>query len=365
MKKLWKVIKYIFLIVFLIITLGILALWGYHWHSTSKNYEENKIVSPNGIESLEKVKVGGIHQWIYIRGEDKSKPLILIVHGGPGSPEMPFATRKFQGELEKSFVVVHWDQRETGKSYTGDLPDSKLTIKHFVTDIADLSKLLLKRFKQKKLYIVGHSWGSIIGLLAAKDYPELFYAYVGVGQVADMVKGEQLSYDYVLRKAKEAKDHDAIQDLTAIGRPPYKDPFSDIGIQRQLLWKYQGFMYKNSNPMPFMASAYSSFHGYSFCDATYRFVAGAYTSLQALGHQFLSVSMINRVKEVRIPVYFINGRHDYNTPFELTEKLYQSIKAPKKALIWFEKSGHMANYEEPQKFRDVMVGKVLAETYTR
>ena len=135
---------------------------------------ENGNTKPNSITSMEFVEIGGIQQWIMIRGHDLNNPLLLLLHGGPGSAESPLAY-KFQRDLEKSFIVVNWDQRGGGKSYFKKIPIESMNIEQFITDTHDLIQMLKKRFDKEKIYLVGHSWGSMLGTLVVQRYPELFY----------------------------------------------------------------------------------------------------------------------------------------------------------------------------------------------
>jgi len=360
-----KLLKYLILPIFSLIILVLLFILAYRWYITSDEEKINKITTPNGIESLEKIKIGGIDQWIYIRGNDKSKPLILFLHGGPGGSAMPFAKVKYQGELEKHFVIIHWDQRATGKSFSGDIPKETITIKQFVNDTIEVTKFLLKKFKRKKLYLIGHSWGSILGIHTISKDPSLFYAYIGVGQVVNMMQGEKISYDFTLRMANERGNQDAINELTKIGPPPYKNYLSNIMIQRKWLGEFEGVIYGERNPMRVMAIEYFSCPQYSFWDLVYRFYNGMIFSITHVGDEFNKVNFIDTITEFKVPVYFFTGRHDYNVPFELTERYFQKINAPIKKLIWFEKSAHSPNWEEPKKFSDIIIGQVLSETYEK
>jgi pimeloyl-ACP methyl ester carboxylesterase len=149
---------------------------------------------------------------LLIRGWDRSNPILLHLHGGPGSADISIA-RFFDTELIEHFTVVHWDQRGAGKSFSPDIPPESMTRDQFVEDIRELAVLLGKRFDVPRIYLVGHSWGSEIGALAASRYPELFHAYVGVAQVVEESEQERISYQFVLDKAREAGNQKAIREL--------------------------------------------------------------------------------------------------------------------------------------------------------
>ena len=319
------------------------------------------IKSPNSIASLEKVKLGGVNQWILIRGYDKTSPVLLYVHGGPGDPEMPGA-HIFGNELEKHYVVVHWDQRGAGKSYHSNIPKSSMNVSQFVSDAHQLVLYLQKRFGVKKVYLIGHSWGSLLGILTVSKYPELFYAYVGMGQAVYVEQGEAISYQFVLEQARKQKDRGAIQALEKIGPPPYKN-FSGTGTERQYLRKFRGLIYdpkKSKKLYIHMLQAPE----YSIWDFL-KYVAGEGYSTINMWNEVLTYNLFKQVPKMEVPVYFFEGRHDYCTPWPLVEQYYQFLDAPKgKTLVWFDNSAHAPCLEEPEKFNQAMV-KVLEETYNK
>jgi pimeloyl-ACP methyl ester carboxylesterase len=190
----------------------------YHTVSGVPNEEESQM----GISSLQQVTLGNVKQWILIRGEDTSNPILLFLHGGPGFPQMPF-THIDSRRLEKHLIVVNWDQRGAGKSYNdGAIPKETMTIEQFLSDTHELIRYLKARFSKDRLFLIGHSWGSILGLYTAYRHPDDLYAYIGMGQVVNMEESELISYHYTLERAREADDSDAIEILTKIGPPPYE-----------------------------------------------------------------------------------------------------------------------------------------------
>ena len=141
----------------------------------------------SSITSLEKIELGDINQWISIRGRNTANPILLYLHGGPGTPVMPLF-RHFQAPLEDHFIVVQWEQRGAGKSFSWKIPKETMTIEQFISDLQVLIELLRKRFNKEKIYLMGHSWGSVFGTYTVQRYPELFYAYIGVGQATDKLR---------------------------------------------------------------------------------------------------------------------------------------------------------------------------------
>ncbi len=314
--------------------------------------------APRGVAVLEEVTLGGARQWVLIRGRDASHPLLLFLHGGPGMPAMPFE-HALRG-LEERFTVVMWDQRGAGKSFHEGIPPDTMTIERFVSDAAELVRLLLDRFHQEKLYLVGHSWGSILGVRLAQAHPEWLYAYVGVGQVAVMTENERLSYEFTVRRAHETDNKRALDELAGV-TPPYRGRLEELFTQRKWLETFGGVLYGKTSHDALIGAALGSSE-YTLgdllnIDRGYRFTIGC------LWDQMLTVDLPRQAPRLEVPVYFFLGRHDYNTPFVLAQKYYETLQAPRKRLIWFERSAHVIILEEPRKFIASLVSPVLEETY--
>lgn len=313
------------------------------------------ITSPNGIDSLEKIRLGGADQWILVRGWDRSKPLLLFVHGGPGFPEMPFAY--VNAGLEKEFVVVHWDQRGAGKSYAR--VHDPLDVEQFVSDIRELSAVLLRRFGARKLFLVGHSWGSMIGALAAARDPEKFAAYVGISQFADAPESERMMYRFALEQAKQTGNTRVSRDLIEIGEPPYKSMRDFWTLKRHV----RSFRDRTYRPLGFWDFARLAFASpvYSWRDFA-KLLMGARVSFEELWREtFYKVHLLRDAPRIDVPVYFLEGRHDrlVTASAAMAERYFEALEAPRgKQLIWFEKSGHWPQLKEPEKFQRVLVEQV-------
>ncbi len=360
MKKTLKIIKYFVIILLFLMIILLSGIEIYRSVVQSNEKEANRIVSSQGIDSLESISLGGLRQWIYIRGENKAKPVLLFLHGGPGSSEMAMASKRYQGRLEKEFVIVHWDQRGAGKTYSIDQDISQFTLDDYITDTVELTNILRNRFNKNKIYLAGHSWGSILGISTVAQNPELYHAYIGIGQVSNFDKSEKISYRNVLETAKKRGDAEAIKELEGVGEPPYSK-LSDVGVERKYVNKYGGMIYGESEPMKIIAKDYFSFPHYSTLDLMYRLPVGSYNSLSGLWPWLQKKDMFIDVPAVKIPVYFMLGRHDNTVPSSLSEKYFNALKAPRKRLIWFENSSHAPNYEESDKFHKVMTEEVLAD----
>jgi pimeloyl-ACP methyl ester carboxylesterase len=273
---------------------------------------------------------------------------------------MPF-THIDSHRLEEHFIVVNWDQRGAGKSYNdGATPKETMNIEQFLSDTHELIQLLKKRFSRNKLFLIGHSWGSILGMYTAYRHPNDLYAFVGMGQAVNMSKSELISYQYTLEKAKEADDLDAIETLTKIGPPPYERGYQSLMAQRTLLEKYGGSFrtisyqdlgrYWNTSPY------------YSEIDKSN--LMRAFVETQGImWDTLMDVDLMEDVQKLEIPVYFFTGRYDYQTPCELLEEYYQVLEAPHKEIVWFENSGHVPNLDEPDAYQNRLIDIVLKNTF--
>lgn len=323
-------------------------------------------VIDGSVATMEKIELGGCRQTVLIRGKDINNPVLLYLHGGPGSSELPLV-RHFNAVLEEHYTVVLWDQRGAGKSWSPFMDDKSMTIEQFMDDTYELINILRNRFHKDKIYLAGHSWGSVLGLATASKHPELLYAYIGIGQAIDFVEGEQLSLQYTIDSAKEANNAEALARLEALKSNGYpvinKSWLSDVFTERKWLGEFGGVMYgKKSMAGLFFIERPPEFTPFDFIPLA----LGSFYSLKHLWPQIINNGDFRKTApELKIPVYFVTGRHDYNVPFALTEEYYTIVRAPKKEIVWFEKSAHMPNFEEPEKFNDFMIHTVLQETYHR
>lgn len=175
------------------------------------------------ISILEEVIIGGINQYICIRGKNINNPILLFLHGGPGDAMLPVMTG-INKDLEDDFIVVNWEQRGAGKSYYPFKEYDEIGIDTFISDTYELTKLLLNRFDKEKIYIMGNSWGSVIAIQAVQQFPKLYYAYIGIGQVVNMKENERISYDYTLEQAVLKNDKNAEKQLRDMGTDYYNRP---------------------------------------------------------------------------------------------------------------------------------------------
>ncbi|MBK9007227.1 MAG: alpha/beta hydrolase [Anaerolineae bacterium] len=321
---------------------------------------------PGSIASLEKVKLGGVDQWLIIRGHDVNKPVLLFLSGGPGASESARVLR-FNSELEKHFVVVIWEQRGCGKSYPSLNPKSDLTIDQYVSDVIELSELLRVRFKEQKIYLVGHSWGTIIGALAAQQRSDLFHAYIGTAQMVDVRATDQMIYDLVLEHSIQTGDTDFAQTLEKQGPPPYfgKSPIKPYATLFGR--EYQFFEVPNIKDETYRREGDAiqlmlKQPEYGWLDRVY-YLLGLMNTFNVVYPQLQELDFRVDAARLDLPVYIVLGRHDMNNPSSIPEEYFNLLEAPKKELIFFENSGHGMIWEEADLFHRLMVETILPETY--
>ena len=194
---------------------------------------------PGSIAEITYLRLGGIDQWVMVRGESVGNPILVLLHGGPGFPEMRLF-RYFNASLEKSFIVVYWDQRGTNKSFNNNIPRSSMTLEQFIADLNELVDVVCKRFGRDKVVIYGHSWGSALGVCYAARFPEKVAAYVGTGQIGSWPASERSSYAFVLAEAARRHHQKALKELRAIGPPPFTARAKMV--QGKWLGRFLGFV---------------------------------------------------------------------------------------------------------------------------
>jgi pimeloyl-ACP methyl ester carboxylesterase len=305
-------------------------------------------------ETLERIRVGGTDQWVLERSEDLSNPIVLYLHGGPGTSQLTLNRRSTRA-LEQCFTVVNWDQRGAGKSYAAIRDAGAMNIDRFVEDAREVTRYLLQKFRKEQLVLVGHSWGSAIGALTVARSPELYSCYVGVGQITNMAEGEAVSYQWVLDQARRRRHRRAVRSLEKIGPPPYSgDWLKKTVTERRYVARFGGEVRASSNgALRMVLGSVLISSEYTLSDRL-NFVRGVQGSIRALWPQLLGVNLFEQVPEMRVPVFFMEGRHDWEVPSILAARYYEALRAPSKQLTWFENSAHLPNFEERERFNQLM-----------
>jgi len=356
-----KILKYAAIFVVSVVVAAVLSAALYRAIVQHQIASSRAIQSPDGINTLESVSIGGIDQWIELRGESVKNPILLFIHGGPGSSFMPVA-RAFQGPWEKYFTVVQWDQRGAGKTYTSNSKEAvrpTMTMERMDADTLEMVNYLRNRFGRDKIFVLGHSWGSILGLKLAHDHPELLYAYIGVGQASNGKRNEEVLYQETMAEAQRRQNQEAIKQLTAIA--PY--PSASVTFQQIRVVREWSSALIGPPPSPgdedvmglktiFFAPEYSLMNDVDW-------MRGQLFSVDALLPALSKMNLGDLGYDYRAPIFFLEGKHDPYTPSSLAKELFDKINDPGKDFEWFENSGHFPFTEEPQKFTDALVQKVL------
>lgn len=287
------------------------------------------LAQPIHIEYM--VRAGGINQWIKVDGEDESKPVLLFLHGGPGSSVMSYE-KKFTQQLKKHFVVVQWDQRESGKTLKLNSSSAPLTLGLFESDALEIIQHLTKRFQKEKIYLAGHSWGGFLALWLASRHAELFEACFAVSPMIHQVESEKTSLQMMKELAQSQNNKLATEELDSI-QIPFQSG-EQIYFHRKWLYKLI-----NKQKEPF-SPEYVEQWAAKWLDVF---------------NEASEINLFESAPEMQCPVYFLVGSKDYQTNFELTKSYFEKLKAPKKELFWFYKSAHLPNLTEPAKFQEVIL----------
>ncbi|OAA95097.1 proline iminopeptidase [Clostridium coskatii] len=342
----------------LFILILILIIFSYFSTDTPIIVDKNGNPLPKSIAELRKVQLNGRQEWISIRGENKNNPVLLFLAGGPGGTQMAAVRYNLQ-KLEKNFVVVNWDQPGSGKSYYA-ANVKNLNVNTYVQDGYALTKYLCKTFKKDKIYLVGESWGSALGIFLSEKYPEKYYSFVGTGQMVDFSKTEELDYENAIKIAQIKNNTNKITKLRSNGHPPY--------YGTDVTWKSAEYLNYLSSYMQKDPGIYNSHFNtwrdissseYNLVDKI-NFLWGLTNTFNHVYPQLYSIDLRKNYAKVKIPIYFFIGRRDINAPISLVEDYYNVLRAPHKEIVWFEHSGHSPWINESDKFVN-QLNKILID----
>ena len=322
-----------------------------------RDSEGNKVTG--SIAVLEQIELNGSKQWITIRGMDQSKPVLLFLAGGPGGSQLA-AARDQLSALENHFVVVGWDQPGSAKSYHA-VPQSELNRQRYIDDGLTLVKYLCERFGKEKIYLVGESWGSALGIWMVQQQPERFNAFVGTGQMVSFLDTENECYALAMSTAKQRGDTQIVQNLMLQGPPPYHGDGVAMKMGTYLMYL---FNVMSDNP----EIAYSSHNTFTdLAGAEYglydklTYILGLTNTLGNVYQQLYELDLRDHARKLDVPVYFFEGRHDINAPTHLVEDYDTLLSAPHKQIIWFEHSGHTPWADEHDLFVQTLVNVLLVK----
>jgi pimeloyl-ACP methyl ester carboxylesterase len=332
------------------VVLGSLLYWGLRVYTPA--IADDPRTPGAAIASLERVKLGGDSQWILIRGRNRHAPLVLFLHGGPGMPMM-YLAHAFQHPLEERFLTVQWDRRGAGKTFSADTDVAKMRVSQEMADTIALMEILRARFGAGRTILVGHSYGTSLGIRVAQARPDLLRAYVGIGQQACGRADELKMQDaWIAKEARMRGDAQALA-LATLGERYDREPY---------LFRYGGEIVRSTS---FFDLIEIGLHApeYSLLDAWNVKRGVDFTHLN-LKDDVSKGALMNDVTRVAVPVYFFEGRMDYTAPFACAQSYFDRLAAPRKQLVWFAHSAHFPFLEEPQAFAAAL-DRVADETKDR
>jgi len=309
---------------------------------------------PNSIAEAKYYTLGGVNQWVLIRGENVlENPLLLLLHGGPGISETAFWRYYNSNALEKEFTVIYWDQRGSGKSYDRSIPRESMTAAQFLDDLNELVDSVCTRCNKQQIILFGHSWGSVLGPLYAQKYPDKVALYVGSGQIGNWAASEDWTYHYVMELAEKKNNRKSIQQLKKVGPPPH-----DVdGLCTQRNWLHELDDEMTLADIWQVLCMYHTVPEVSLCDL-FRFWKVLHFSIEHMWSEVTQLNLNTVVPELNMPCFFFLGRQDHCVPSENSVEFIDNLKAPLKEIVWFENSKHIPSMDEPEKFNKFFVEMV-------
>lgn len=304
------------------------------------------------------VEINGAKQGMFLQSENTDNPVLLFLHGGPGSPEIAF-NQKHPSGLEKLFTVCWWEQRGSGISYNRKITPQEMTIEQMIADAIAVTQYLRKRFGKEKVYVMGHSWGSVLGVLTVQRQPELFYAYIGIGQVAQQDKSERLAYAFMLEEFSKQNNQKMVNKFK-------KYPINEGGAisNQYLVVRSTGMNQLGIGVMRCMTSMRDSvaivlgYQGYTLAEK-FKFAMGNSFCLKYMWDNVLQLDLLKQVPKLEIPVYIFQGKYDYQVSYVVAKEFAIALNAPIKGFYTFEHSAHSPCFEEAEKMRNILRVDVL------
>ena len=328
-----------------------LIFWSSICHSqTTPTKETNSAINEKVF-----IELGGEKQYVEITGVSSKNPVLLFLHGGPGWPQTPHL-RYFNSDLTKSVTLVAWEQSGCGKSYMNNQEPKNLSLEQLIKDAHQLTQILKKKFGQKKIYLAGFSWGSVIGFHLIKKYPEDYAAYFGISQIIDINRSINLSTEWIEQQAKLKGDKKMEQLVTQLKNKDTslcKNQLDCFYKKYEFLTEYGGHIYRKESEEQ-IAIAETKYEDYK----NYDWLKGFMYSASHLGNAIF-LTDFTTTTNLKVPIYFFVGRHDWSLPSIVTEEFANKLTAPKKEIVWFENSGHECLEEEPAKFNREIIDRVI------
>lgn len=316
------------------------------------------------ISEKVKMKINGIEQGMFIKGKNIKNPVLLYLHGG-----MPdyFLTRKYLTGMEDYFTVVWWEMRGSGMSYNIDIPVETKNLDQMISDAKEVTNYLRQRFGQEKIYLMGRSGGTFIGIQMIDRMPELYNAYIGVAQISYQLQSEMLAYDYMLKRYRENGNKKMVKKLEASPVTMTEGVPQSYHLIRDVAMHDLGIGTTHDMRSVLREIILPSFTcpDYTLTEKINLWKAKASSGISILWSKIVVTDLSKEFTEFKIPVYFFHGVYDYTVNYELAKEYYQKIKAPAKKFFTFEKSAHSPLFEEPQKMRKIFEREIFPDVITK
>jgi proline iminopeptidase len=323
---------------------------------------------PGSIAELSTVELNGLPQAVSVRAANPDNPVLLYLSGGPGQSDIGFA-RALLEPLTADFVVVVWDQRGSGKSYPALEPTTTYTLGALVNDTVALAEHLRERFDEQRIYLLGESWGSTLGVLAVQARPDLFHAYIGSGQMVSQQVTDRIIWRDLLAYAERAGDWALYDQVLTFGEPPYRDtPWA----YTQVMGWYPLIEEPYTPPAAYLERGMASGVGpFGFGAQEYTFIEninvlrGLLDMFSIMYPQIQQVDFRADVPSLEVPVWILDGEHELRGRRDLAHDWYAMLDAPSKALVTYPDAGHAVAFEQVDAFRALLVEEILPATYGR
>jgi pimeloyl-ACP methyl ester carboxylesterase len=352
----FRILRWIAGVIVALVLVAVIGGYAYFKWRQHENAVPLAITTPNGIDETGFQKIGGVDQWVQIRGDDKDNPAILMVSGGPGNAMWPLRYHLLQ-PWEKTFTLVDWDQRGSGLTYTHDGGDAEtdVTLPRMVQDGIEVAEYARARLHKKKIVLFGWSWGTILGMEMIHARPELFSAYVGTGQFVDGKDNEMIGYRSLMALAQAKHDTDTIKGLREIGPPPYNSS-DKFGTERGLLKAYVPAADHAINDQALDIMGYAP--GYSLWEIYQILMKAPDFSIDRLEPTVANYSLDHLGTKFDVPIFIIDGADDIQVPEKLAKSYFATIQAPINVFYTIPGAAHLAPVSKPKEFLAILNAKV-------
>lgn len=354
------ILGFVLVAIFLICLIIFLIIWSWSPGKPTPYYDSNGDVLVGSVSEVVRTEIGGIEQGMIIKGKNENNPILLFLHGGPGNPEYVLA-KQYNIGLEDCFTVCWWDQRGSGMSYSSSIKAEDVTLEQMISDTVEVTNYLCDRFGKDKIYLMGHSWGSFLGINTVAQYPELFEAYIGIGQVTNQLESEKLGYENMMSIAELNGDKQSIKKLRKYSIDDADKITNDYLILRSQVMSKQGngVFHVSESQFKDIVLPVLQASEYTLSDK-YGYIIGSMFALKCpINNIQFHTNLMETVCEIDVPVYIFHGIYDRQVSYELSQQYFDILEAPQKDFYTFENSAHSPFMEEPQRFFQIITEDIL------